>query len=164
MHAPKRGEPLPINQALNRNIGDESVDDPISPFCRLDLAADGCAHSPVEIDQLGIDRLERPLAGGSNQPNDLGERRFVLFRCSEIRRLGSSMTRFVSRTHDSQLPCGTAGSASQGKIASTVVGGGLLPRCERVASYATLLRWDESAAKHQTRFRRRTPFCTQSID
>jgi hypothetical protein len=36
-----------------RNIGGESFDDPVSPFCRLNLAADGCADLPVEIDQLG---------------------------------------------------------------------------------------------------------------
>ena len=69
-----------------RNIGSEPFDDPISPFCRLDLAADGCADLPVEINQLGIDG---PLTGGGYQPDDLGERCFVVFRCSEIRRLGS---------------------------------------------------------------------------
>ena len=73
---------------LIRNIGIESFDDPISPFCRLNLATDSRADLPVEINQLGIDRLEPSLAGGSNQPDDLGKRRFALFRCTEIRRLG----------------------------------------------------------------------------
>jgi hypothetical protein len=59
---------------------------PHLPFCRLDLAADDSADLSAKVDHLGIDRLEHPLAGGSNQPDHLRERRFVLFRHSEIRR------------------------------------------------------------------------------
>lgn len=39
----------------------------VSPFRRLDLAADHTAQLPTEIDQRRIHRLHRPLAGGGDQ-------------------------------------------------------------------------------------------------
>lgn len=58
-----------------RKVGRELVDDALAPIRRLDLPADDGADLPIEIDQGGVDGLDRPQLGGRDQLCDLDEPR-----------------------------------------------------------------------------------------
>lgn len=56
-------------------VGRQLRDNSVAPLRSCKLAADVFPNLPIEVDQRRVDRVVRPIPGGLDQGNDLGEAR-----------------------------------------------------------------------------------------